>query len=448
MTEEARSRGAAPGWRRGVAPLRSRTTLRAGVFLLIGGVVAGAYVLLAGGFVQLLVSAPTSPAVVVVLAVLSAILLSLPPFLAPVRALEIAAVRTFLDVDLPVPPADRSPAPTTRWRAAAWYGLHLALGGVLVTVLLLALPMATQLAVSALGLDPVIAAEWALWAMLPRWVALALLVVAALVLLVAIPYLIAAERVLLRQAAAPLLGPDQSERIAELEAEADQAAERGRVARELHDSVGHALTVTTLQAAAAARLLEADPPAARAALTAIEETGRSAMADLDHVLGLLHTESDEGPAGRRVPVPTLAALEDLLDDARQAGAHVTSAEMLGAGELAALPRATSQEAYRVVQEALTNAMRHAPAQQVTITVRVAAGDDAASVWSEGHLAVTVRNPLGTAAGPGTGRGGRGLVGMAERVRLLRGDLGAGPGMGPDAGSWVVRARFPLADSSG
>lgn len=448
MTEEARSSGAAAAWRRVSAPLRSGSTLRAGVYLVIGGVVAGAYVLLAGGFAQMFSQEQTPRLAATVLAVLAAVLVCLPPFLAPVRALEIAAVRAFLDVQVPVPRADASPEAATRWRAAAWYGLHLVLGGVLVTVVLIATPVAVQFVLSALRLEPVIVDEWAAWSLVPSWAGTGVLALTAVVLLVAIPYLTAAAAAVLRQAALPLLGPDQTERIAELEEQADRAAERGRVARELHDSVGHALTVTTLQAAAAARLLDTDPAAARAALTAIEETGRSAMADLDHVLGLLRADRDQEESARRSPRRTLAALDSLLDDARQAGAQVTAGEVLGAGEVAALPRATSQEAYRVVQEALTNALRHAPAEPVTVTVQVAAGDGAAPRGSDQHLEVMVQNPLGTAASGGTAQGGRGLAGMAERVRLLRGHLVAGPGTGPGAGRWVVQARFPLADSPG
>ncbi|MCA5894546.1 histidine kinase [Isoptericola sp. NEAU-Y5] len=403
-------------------PLTSATTVRAGIYLVVGGVVAGAYGVLAVGFGQMLL-APSSPrAAVVVLAAVTAVLVGAPPFLAPVRALQIAAARTFLDVDArDLPDPAGPPTAATRWRGAAWFALHLALGTAVVLGLLMAVPLATQLVLSAVGVDrsflvqvvPTITRYPALW------------VAVAVLLVLALPYATTAARHLLRQAAVPLLGPDQTARIAELEAQADRLAQRGRLARELHDSVGHALTVTTLQAAAAARLLDTDPDAARRSLAAVEETGRSAMADLDHVLGLLRGGAAEGPGGQRAPARSLADLPGLVADARHAGADVrlTTDQRGGTQDV---PRAVSHEAYRVVQEALTNAMRHAPGGAVT--VRVAGGGTRV-------LEVEVTNPwVARDATPG---GGRGLLGMSERVRLLGGTLVTGP----QDGVWVVRARF-------
>ncbi|MFD4992342.1 sensor histidine kinase [Cellulosimicrobium cellulans] len=427
-------------WERVVAPLRSAATVRAGVYLVVGGVVAGAYVTLVAGFVQMFASLQTPRVATLVLALVSAVLVATPPFLAPVRALEIAAVRTFLDVDVPLPaPGATPPGAATRWRAAAWYGLHLALGAAVLVVVLFLVPVATQLVLSATGVEPVLLTDWRPWEALPAWTWL----VTAVLALLAVPYAVALARAVLRQAALPLLGPDQSERIAELEAAADRAAERGRLARELHDSVGHALTVTTLQAAAAARLLDADRAAALAALAAIEETGRTAMADLDHVLGLLRAEASPAEAGERAPVRsparTLADLDALLDDARRTGVAVRLAQ--DDAMLPDVPRAVSQEAYRVVQEALTNALRHAPGEPVAVAV---------ARGPVGALVVDVRNPLGPGtrrrAPDGPGRAGRGLAGMRERAHLLRGDVAAGPT--PDGGAWVVRATFPLAGSGG
>src|SRR5690606_24044088 len=110
------------GWGRVVAPLRSAATVRAGVYLVVGGVVAGAYVTLVAGFVQMFASLQTPRVAILVLALVSAVLVSTPPLLAPVRTLEIAAVRTFLDVDVPLPVQGAAPpGAATRWRAAAWY---------------------------------------------------------------------------------------------------------------------------------------------------------------------------------------------------------------------------------------------------------------------------------------------------------------------------------------
>lgn len=431
QTSVARERVARHRWRVALAPLVSASTVRAGVYLVIGGVLAGAYGTLAAGFVQMFADPATPRSVVVVLAVVTGAIVCTPPFLAPVRALEIAAVRTFLDVDAPDLPDLAGPLTVaTRWRAAAWFALHLALGAVVALALLVAVPLATQLVLSAAGVDrdflvqvaPALARQPAVW------------VVLAVVALLAVPYLTALARRVLRQAAVPLLGPDQTARIAELEARADRLAERGRLARELHDSVGHALTITTLQAAAASRQLATDPDAARRSLAAIEETGRGAMADLDHVLGLLRggdrPDGADGAPSTRAPARTLADLPALVDDARGAGADVRLTGGLADDDAvrgADVPRAVAHEAYRVVQEALTNAVRHAPGRPVRVHVAL---DDAQA------LRVEVTNPLpaGPAASAG---GGRGLPGMAERVRLLGGELAAGP----DGGSWVVRARF-------
>ncbi|SKC62755.1 sensor histidine kinase [Krasilnikoviella flava] len=423
MTGRTTAGGGRRTLRWALGPLTSASTVRAGVYLVIGGVLAGAYVALAAGFVQMFADPATPRVAVGVLALVSAVIVGSPPFLAPVRALEIAAVRTFLDVDPRVLPDPVGP-PTvaTRWRGAAWFALHLALGCAVTLGLLVAVPLATQLALSAFGVDRSFLVQMAptlvrhpAW-----WAALALFTVLAL------PYGAALARRLLRQSAEPLLGPDQTARIAELEAQADRLAERGRLAREVHDSVGHALTVTTLQAAAAARQVETDPAAARRSLVAIEEAGRSAMADLDHVLGLLRAGDDAPPGPGRAPARSLDDLPALVDDARHAGTDVRldlRAETTGG----AVPRATSHEAYRVVQEALTNAVRHAPGLPVTVRLSVV----------DGSLDVEVSNPLPGAPSPEGG--GRGLHGMAERVRLLRGELE----VGPRGGAWVVQVRFPL-----
>ncbi|WP_407320015.1 histidine kinase [Isoptericola halotolerans] len=450
MVGTATGRRRHPGVRRAVGPLVAGSTVRAGIYLVIGGVLAGAYLTLVAGFMQMFASTDVPRAAVVVLALVTLAIVGAPPFLATVRTLQVLAVRTFLDVDpRDLPEPSGTPSAATRWRGAAWFTLHLALGAAVTVGLLVAVPVATQLVLSAAGEDRSFPRGVAPFGDSPvAWLAL------AVVLLIALPYLVALARRVLRQAAVPLLGPDQSARIAELEADARRAAERGRLARELHDSVGHALTITTLQAAAAARQVDTDPAAARRALAAVEETGRAAMADLDHVLGLLRaasgaptrpaaggpTTAPSTPAAPAGPVRDLRHVADLVTDARHAGTEVTLSTDPDALR-SVVPSAVSREAYRIVQEALTNAVRHAPGAAVDVHLTV-----------PGHvLEIAVGNPLRTGSAadgsapapdlqPDRPAGGHGLTGMADRVRLLDGELSAGP---DGAHRWVVRAGLPL-----
>ncbi|MFI0808609.1 sensor histidine kinase [Streptomyces echinatus] len=213
-----------------------------------------------------------------------------------------------------------------------------------------------------------------------------------------------------------LLGPSAAERLAALEERTEQLLERTRIARELHDSIGHALTVAVVQAGAARAA--GDPAFTDRALDAIEETGRAALADLERVLGVLREA--ERPVSAR---PTLADAGRLLESARASGAKV-DAEVTGPVE--AVPGPVSREGYRILQEALTNVLRHAGAVPVRVRVTVTGGT----------LALEVRNPLPGAA-PGPGRGS-GLRGIRERAALLGGTARTGP----DDGDWQVRAELP------
>ncbi|MDX3380355.1 histidine kinase [Streptomyces niveiscabiei] len=218
-------------------------------------------------------------------------------------------------------------------------------------------------------------------------------------------------------AARTLLGPSAAERLAALEERTERLLERTRIARELHDSIGHALTVAVVQAGAARAA--GDPAFTARALEAIEETGRAALEDLERVLGVLR-ESERPASGR----PTLAEADRLLESARASGALV-DAEL--SGPLETVPGPVSRESYRILQEALTNVLRHAG--PVPVRVRVGVEADV--------LRLEVRNPL-TAHIPGPGRGS-GLRGIRERAALLGGQASTGP----DAGDWRVRAELPL-----
>ncbi|WP_461031090.1 sensor histidine kinase, partial [Streptomyces sparsus] len=172
-----------------------------------------------------------------------------------------------------------------------------------------------------------------------------------------------------------------ADRLAAAEARAAELARRNRLARDLHDSIGHSLSAVTLQAGAARRVLDRDVEFARRALTAIEHTAGTAVAELDRVLGMLR-EDDEPAASAR---PTLADLGELLEQTRAAGADLrcTTSEHLGE-----LDPAVSEHAYRVVQEGLSNVLRHAGAGPVRLDVTTsgtAAGGDA-------RLHVRMRSP--------------------------------------------------------
>lgn len=309
-----------------------------------------------------------------------------------------------------------SVAPSASWRdrgrTAAWLVLRLEAGALAAfcTVQLLGTMLALLGSVTDPGenpgvLLPVPAPHWtnALLAPLPPLLLLALAV---------------AGGRLMASAARRLLGPSPKERLAALEERTEQLLERNRIARELHDSIGHALTVAVVQAGAARAA--ADPEFTDRALGAIEDTGRAALEDLERVLRVLR--EDGQPASRR---PTLAEAGRLLDSARASGAKV---DTVVTGPLEQVPGPVSREAYRMLQESLTNVLRHSG--PVPVRVRLAV--------DEGALEIDVRNALPT-EGEATGRGGSGLRGIRERATLLGGRATTGP----REGEWQVHVELPL-----
>ncbi|MEU5683668.1 two-component sensor histidine kinase [Streptomyces venezuelae] len=215
-----------------------------------------------------------------------------------------------------------------------------------------------------------------------------------------------------------LLGPSAAERLAVMEERTEQLLERNRIARELHDSIGHALTVAVVQAGAARAA--SDPEFTARALEAVEETGRAALEDLERVLRVLR--EDEQPVSGR---PTLTDADRLLQSARASGAKV---DVEVTGPVERLPGPVSREGYRMLQEALTNALRHSGPVPVRLRIAV---DDA-------RLVMNVRNALPHATGS-TGRGGSGLRGIRERATLLGGRATTGP----HDGEWQVHVELPL-----
>ncbi|WP_412538972.1 histidine kinase [Longispora sp. K20-0274] len=379
------------------------------IFLIMGGALLTPYVLL-GMFLSTLVMKLPSDGLLLLGVQLLILLGSVPAimvtaFLPAVRVLEGGAAHALLDGPPHVgPPRGWG----DRWRTACWFALHLVLGGI-VSALTLSVPPAAAVLIGV-PLIPGNADTFAVFGYRQQdWGSgtAPLAGVGALVVLVG---LVVGVGALMARLAPVLLGPSAADRLAAAEERARRLAERNRLARDLHDSVGHALSVVTLQAGAAGRVLDDDPAFARRALTAIEESARAALADLDHVLGLLREESD-GPAPT-APTPTLAALPDLVDRTRAGGVEVRAEST---GDLAALPTVVSQAGYRIIQESLTNALRHAG--PVPVTVRVHAAPD--------ELEITVTNPFTGPAAP-RGGGGRGLPGIAERVRALGGTATIGP----------------------
>ena len=222
---------------------------------------------------------------------------------------------------------------------------------------------------------------------------------------------------------------DRLERAREADTRAARAEERSRIARELHDVVAHHVSVMTVQASAARRMLDADPAVARDALTAIEEMGRTAMAEMRNIVGVLRTD---GPAERK-PQPGMHDLPTLVEQMREAGLRT---QLWVEGERLGLPPGLDLAAYRLVQEALTNSLRHAgPTARAWVTVRQDAGELTVHVEDDG------RGAAAELAQPSDGTG-HGLVGIKERVALYGGVLRIGP---RDGGGFEVRARFPLKD---
>ncbi|GAB2792736.1 sensor histidine kinase [Amycolatopsis magusensis] len=202
------------------------------------------------------------------------------------------------------------------------------------------------------------------------------------------------------------------------------AAERGRISRELHDVVAHGLSVMVIQAQGGAAALDNRPADTRTALAAVVRTGRDSLAEMRRVLATVG-EVDEGDAAWQ-PQPGLAQLPSLLDQVRRAG---TPVRLHVDGPPAALQSTVDLSAYRVVQEALTNTMKHATA---------GAKADVVLSYRDAEVCIEVRDD-GRGSADNDGRG-NGLRGMHERVRLLGGRLTAGPG---PSGGFVVRAALPI-----
>ncbi|MEU1281095.1 histidine kinase [Streptomyces sp. NPDC005805] len=349
------------------------------------------------------------------------------------RPLSVAAARALCGV----PGARFAEGPArgraARVRTAGWFALHLGVGALVSGASLALPPFAAALVVAPFlpslrrELDVGGSGWWNV-----------LLPLAGLGMLLALAAASAAAGALLANRAPVLLGPTPADRLAEAERRAAELAERNRLARELHDSVGHALSAVTLQAGAARRVLDSDRAGdrefVREALGAIEETCRRTVGELDAVLGLLRRD-DEPPAGSAeaggdpAPGGTGPLLTGVGGLVSRSGVAV---DLRTAGDPAAVPAGVSREAYRIVQEGLSNALRHAGGLPVSLRIAV----------DGGKVEITMENALPGRAPVVRPGGGRGLRGVAERAALLGGRAGAGPEPGPGGGVWRLTASLP------
>jgi signal transduction histidine kinase len=237
-------------------------------------------------------------------------------------------------------------------------------------------------------------------------------------------------------------------RAEEARQEAAGQQERVRIARELHDVLGHSLSQITVQANAGLHLMDRDPAEARRALLNVKETSTAALAEVRSVLGILRdpgSGDDPGPMtsapGPRAPGPGLDGLEDLFETVRAGGVNVAGS--VSRADTVGVPLSVGQSVYRIVQESLTNVVRHSSSASARVLIERGADT----------VAVTVEDDGGNGAGNGGDTGstdrippvppvspGNGLLGMRERAELLGGSFSAGP---TPTGGWRVVAVFPL-----
>lgn len=311
------------------------------------------------------------------------------------------------------------------WRSLGWLLLRFPLGiaGFVIVVVLVSVSVSLLGAPVALVWENQIDLGWAedfSWAM---WLAPLL----GLFLAASSAHVISGFGRLHGVMARPLLGPSgEQERVA-LRRRTTILEERTQLAHELHDSVGHTLTMMVVQAGAGRHVFDSDPDFSKETLGNIETSGRRALGELDRILGILRDDDDS----ERAPQPTVGRVPDLVAEMTAAGAEVTlSVE----GSVDQLPAEVSRSAYRIVQEALTNVVRHAESAPAAVRLHRTAGALELEIVNEAHPDGQLQTRV-----EGNG-GGRGLIGIRERVAMLGGSVetSAHPG-----GGFRVWARLPI-----
>jgi signal transduction histidine kinase len=225
------------------------------------------------------------------------------------------------------------------------------------------------------------------------------------------------------------------ERAARLERERDEKAdravieERARIARELHDVIAHNVSVMVVQAAAGEDVFDEDPGQARESLAAVASTGRAALTELRRLLGVIRAEDDPGDTAY-APQPGIERIDELVGQVRETGMAV---ELSVFGQPRPLPEGVELCAYRIVQEALTNTLKHARASTAQVQLRYIADALELQVLDDGRGATSLNGETD----------GQGLIGMRERVALFGGELTAGQRSGR---GYEVRARLPLEEA--
>ncbi|MHA7986145.1 sensor histidine kinase [Rathayibacter sp. CAU 1779] len=412
--------------------------LRRSAWLMLGAAIGVAVSIAAFSIATILARGVAIP-LGIVLAVLGTAALGLVP---GARELEVTAARSMLAVEseLIVP---RHPLAAHRLQNVVWVFAHVLAGTVAAALLFGVLPwlLAGVIAVAiggapAAGLPSPATGAWTATA-----------VIGAIVIALACIPAFWAIGVVLAALAPRGLGPTAGDRLAIAEAKLSREAEHVRLARELHDGIGHALTIVSVQAAGGRRALATDPSAADAALGSIETTARTALEELDHLLGVLrdasedtsgHDGSDRISAAVSDPRTADAALAELIARHRDAGLEVRARIVLPP-ELAPLVDTT---VVRVVGEALTNAQRYAAPGPVDVVIETVSAQPSTQPASPHAVSQAVSIIVASRLDPRRSArrtGGRGLEGIAERTALFGGTASAGP----EGDRWLVRASIPV-----